>query len=100
MEVSYRKESYGDFVLVRPYGNREGAGYGEGDGTASGARLNGAVRWVTHPRRRSDGAMLPDAHGVIQTRDGALVMFSLHGRTIWVPTGGTTVDRQLLVTMF
>ena len=60
-----------DFVLVRPYGSEEGAGYGELRGTATGERLAGLVRAVNHPRRRSDGTMLPDLHGLIETTDGA-----------------------------
>jgi hypothetical protein len=68
-------------VLVAPYGSEEAHAYGEGDGTASGDRLRGSVRWSNHPRRRSDGAFLPDVHGVIQTEDGANVIFSMSGRT-------------------
>jgi hypothetical protein len=82
-ELRYTSE----FVLVQPYGTEEGSGYGEGDGTVLGERLNGTVRWVNHPRRRSDTAMLPDAHGVITTEDGATVLFSLGGRTVWSEDG-------------
>jgi len=72
-----------DFVLVQPFGTEEGSGYGEGDGTVRGERLTGSARWVNHPRRRSDTAMLPNAHGAITTDDGAKVLFSLSGRTVW-----------------
>jgi len=44
MELGYREESFGKFVLVRPYGGDEGIGYGEGDGTVIGERLRGAGR--------------------------------------------------------
>lgn len=100
MELAYREESFGKFVLVRPYGGQEGSGYGEGDGVVRGARLSGRVRWVNHPRRRSDGAMLPDAHGIIQTNDGTQVLFSLHGRTVWVDAGGRRKGRQVLMVLF
>ncbi len=81
MELAYREEpAYGGtFLLIRPYGGEEGTGYGEGDGTLTGPKLQGKARWVNHPHRRGDGAMLPDTHGVILTADGAQIMFSLQG---------------------
>ena len=98
LELSYRSMSTlgTEFVLVRPYGTEEGAGYGEGDGQVSGSRLNGIVRWVNHPHRRSDGVMLPEAHGVIQTDDEATLLFSLQGRTAFVGEQG----QQLLLVLF
>ena len=55
MELVYREEALygGKFLLVRPYGGEEGSGYGEGDGSVSGSKLSGRVRWVNHPHRRS-----------------------------------------------
>lgn len=98
MELVYQEApGLGDkFLLIRPYGSEEGAGYGEGDGAVSGPQLQGTLRWVNHPHRRSDGAMLPNAHGVIRTTDGATVMFSLHGRTFFDGNTG----KQLLLTTF
>jgi hypothetical protein len=98
MELVYREEPLygGKFMVVRPYGGEEGSGYGEGDGIVSGPKLKGAVRWVNHPHRRSDGTMLPDAHGVIVTDDGALVMFTLQGRTFFENDTG----KQVLTTLF
>jgi hypothetical protein len=87
IELTYR----GGFTLVRPYGSEEGAGYGEGDGRASGPRLAGSLRWVNHPRRRSDQTMLPDAHGLITTNDGQSVIFTFSGRTGWVGDTGVQV---------
>lgn len=84
------------FLLIHPYGGEEGSGYGEGTGTVTGPRLQGGLRWVNHPHRRSDGAMLPDTHGVVQTDDGATVMFSLQGRTFFDGDTG----KQLLLTLF
>src|SRR4051794_38645952 len=65
LEMEYREEAvYGtSFVLIRHYGGEEGSGYGEGDATFTGPRLQGSARWVNHPHRRSDGSMMPDAHG-------------------------------------
>jgi hypothetical protein len=98
MELVYREEpTYGGkFLLVRPYGGEEGTGYGEGDGTVSGPKLQGSLRWVNHPHRRSDGSMLPDAHGVIMTDDAAAVLFSLQGRTVFEHDQG----KQLLSVIF
>ena len=98
MELTYREEpAYkGKFLLVRPYGGEEGTGYGEGDGTLTGPKLQGKARWVNHPHRRSDGAMLPDVHGVIMTHDGAEILFTLQGRTFFEDDTG----KQLLHTTF
>lgn len=100
MDLFYRKESYGEFVLVRPYGTEEGSGYGEGDGKVNGEKLRGSVRWVNHPRRRGDRTMLPDAHGLIRTDDAADILFALQGRTGWVEAGGRRRGRQVLATLF
>ncbi len=86
------------FVLVQPYNTEEGSAYGEGDGTVSGAQLNGSLRWVNHPHRRSDAVMLPDAHGVILTDDKATLLFSLQGRTNFVSNKGQQLLRMLFET--
>ena len=98
MELSYREVPLtgGKFVLVRPYGGEEGTGYGEGDGTVSGQRIKGRVRWANHPHRRSDGSMLPDAHGIIVTNDQAVILFSFQGRTVFEAGMG----KQLLSVLF
>jgi len=98
MQLAYREEraSGGAFVMVRPYGTEEGTGYGEMDGTVTGERLQGTVRCVNHPHRRSDGTMLPDLHGVIRTNDGVLVMMTVQGRTVFEGENG----RQLLTVIF
>lgn len=76
MELAYQ----GAFVLSQPYGSLEGAGFGIGAGVVSGDRLAGTVRWVNHPRRRSDGSMLLDAHAVITTEEGCDILCSWQGR--------------------
>ena len=73
----------GGFTLVKPFGGEDGAGYGEGSGTVRGERLAGTCVWSNHPRRRGDGRMLPDAHGLIVTGDGAQVLFDLRGVTVF-----------------
>jgi hypothetical protein len=89
-----------DFHLVRPYGNESGLGWGVGNGTVTGEQLSGDVQWSNQPRRRGDGVMLPNARGIISTRDGAEIIFDLTGRTVFVDRGGETVGRQLLMTLF
>lgn len=98
MELAYREEpTYGGkFLLTRPYGGEEGTGYGEGDGTLTGPKLQGKARWVNYTHRRSDGAMLPDVPGVIMTHDGAEILFTLQGRTFFEDD----TDKQLLHTTF
>ena len=83
LELAYRDLPGFDtsVVFVQPYDSDEGTGYGEGEGTVSGPRLNGTVRWVNHPHRRSDQTYLPDAHGIIRTDEGATLLFTLQGRT-------------------
>jgi hypothetical protein len=90
LQLSYSDEG---FVLVRPYGSEEGSGWGEGDGTISGDRVRGTVRWMNSPHRRSDVVMEPHAHGRIHTDDGAVILFLLEGRT---PLEGDEAGQQLL----
>lgn len=75
MELDYE----GGFFVMAPYGEREGSGYGDGGGRVFGDRLSGSVRWSNHPHRREDGVLVPDAHGVIETDDGARILFHLGG---------------------
>ena len=90
----------GKFTFVKPYDGLEGAGYGTGEGTARGPRLNGSVRWSSHPRRRSDGTMQPAGEGLITTDDGALVLFSFSGRTVTLRTETGEKGGQLLHVLF
>ena len=98
VELAYREEPLtgAKFQLVRPYGGEEGKGYGEDDGTVTGPRLQGHLRWVNHPHRRNDDIMLPDAHGIIVTNDHAVIMFTLQGRTFFEEGLG----KQLLSILF
>ena len=53
--------------------------YVTGEGSVSGERLSGELRWTNHPRRRADGVWLPRYHGAIATADGADVLFVMAG---------------------
>src|SRR2546421_3918220 len=80
--LQYRSDSPAS--AVAPAGDREGAFIGSGDGTATGARLRGTVRWslwsgsCVYPLIR-EGQKIPDGlHlctmnpvGFIETPDGA-----------------------------
>lgn len=48
------------------------------EGRAAG-RLSARLRAANYPRRRVDGTLLPDFRGVLETDDGATVLFSWHG---------------------
>jgi hypothetical protein len=99
MDFTYRLEPLYDdvFKYVVPYGTQEASLYGEGDAVFRGERLNGTARFVNHARRRSDGVNLPDAHGIIRTDDGAVVLFTMQGRTQPASDGKR---RQLLTVLF
>ena len=91
---------YLDDHFPKPYGDESGPGWGIGEGSVSGDRLNGAIKWSNHPSVRSDGVALPDFRGVISTADGAKVLVSLTGRTVFLPRENETVGRQLLMALF
>ncbi len=84
------------FVLMRPFGSEEGAGFGGGDGTVTGVKLNGSVRWMNYPHRRSDSSMIPHVTGVITTDDGVQIVFALDGGRAHFE--GAHADQMLLVT--
>lgn len=87
-------------LLVRPYGSEEGLVFGQGGGKVIGERLRGSAHWFNHAHRRSDGVMLPDMQGVITTEDGAVIAFSMQGRTVWVPTREGILGNQMLYVSF
>ena len=79
MEFKYGE---GGFTQLTPFGGTEGQGYGVGVGVVKGERLEGSLRWSNTPRRRSDGVLLPDTDGLIETMDGARIFFSLRGYSL------------------
>lgn len=98
MRMSYRND---EFHLIKPYGGEEGSGYGEGEGSVAGNRINGKVRWVNHPRRRSDGRMLPNAGGLVETEDGVEITFLMQGRTVFkTKPDGSRVGGHLVWLLF
>jgi hypothetical protein len=56
----------------------EGRSFFLAEGRTRG-RLSARLRAANFPRRRVDGALTPDFHGVLETDDGATVLFSWQG---------------------
>jgi hypothetical protein len=56
-------------------------------------RISGRFRGANHPHRRSDGTFLPDLQGIIETDDGAQVLFDYRGYGRAYPVG----RRQVVV---
>ena len=56
-------------------------------------RISGLFRGANHPHRRSDGTFLPDFQGVIETDDGAEILFDYRGYGRAYPIG----RRQIVV---
>ncbi len=48
------------------------------EGRSTG-RLSARLRAANFPRRRTDGTLTPDFHGVLETDDGATILFSWQG---------------------
>jgi Protein of unknown function (DUF3237) len=68
----------------QPYGSGEDSewvGFGHGDGKVEGG-LEGEIFWANYPRRREDGAWMPNARGVIRTTDGSEILVSMHGQSV------------------
>lgn len=56
------------------------------EGQCTGA-ITGRFRGANHPRRRTDLTFTPDLQGVIETEDGAVVMFDYQGYGRAYPKG-------------
>ena len=76
-------------IVIMPYGGYEAVAFGGGDGRVTGERLNGATRWSNFPRRREDGTFMPNITGVIETDDGATVLYETTGVSL-PPSEGST----------
>jgi hypothetical protein len=63
--------------LTGPDGTEE-QGFLIAEGRSEG-RLSARFRAANYPRKRVDGTLLPDFRGVLETDDGATILFSWHG---------------------
>jgi hypothetical protein len=59
-------------------GGTEGQGFLLVEGRAEG-RLTGRLRAANYPRQRTDGTLTPDFRGVLETDDGATIVFTWRG---------------------
>lgn len=50
-------------------------------------RIAGRFRGANHPQRRGDGTFLPNFQGVIETEDGATILFDFRGYGRAYPVG-------------
>ena len=73
----------------------EGQHFYLAEGVCEG-RLKGTFRGANHPRRRGDGTFEPDFQGVIETTDGATIIFEHLGYGRAYPVG----RRQIVVAGF
>lgn len=77
--------------LTGPAGKEEQHFY-LAEGKCTG-RLAGRFRGANHPRRRTDLTYTPDFQGVIETEDGAVIMFDYQGYGRAYPVG----RRQIVI---
>jgi len=68
---------------------KEGQSFLIAEGRTEG-RVAARYRAANFPRRRTDGALLPDFRGVLETDDGATVLFSWHGYAL--PRAGSKLE--------
>jgi len=65
-------------VDLRGESGSEGQSFLIAEGRCEG-RLSARLRAANFPRRRTDGTLTPDFRGVLETDDGATVLFAWHG---------------------
>jgi hypothetical protein len=73
--------------LVGEHGT-EGRSFFLAEGRAEG-RLSARLRAANFPRRRVDGTLVPEFRGVLETDDGATILFSWHGYGTAADGGGS-----------
>jgi hypothetical protein len=81
-------------VELKDGGATEGQGFLLVEGRSEG-RLTGRLRAANIPRQRTDGTLTPEFLGVLETDDGAVVVFAWHGYGVATDAG----SRQLLGSM-
>jgi uncharacterized protein DUF3237 len=59
-------------------GGTEGQNFLLTEGRCEG-RIAATWRGANYPRRRTDGTVMPDFRGVLETDDGATILFAWHG---------------------
>jgi Protein of unknown function (DUF3237) len=75
------------WTVTRPGGDgAEGQSFLIAEGRATG-RLSARYRAANYPRRRADGSLEPTFRGVLETDDGATVLFHWEGLAAMTPSG-------------
>src|SRR5919106_4304693 len=64
----------------------EGRGFLLAEGRSAG-RLSARYRAANFPRKRSDGALVPEFRGVLETDDGAVILFEWQGLAVLSDSG-------------
>ncbi len=64
-------------IELAPIGDKVGQLVGGGDGTLTGPRMRGTVRWSNYETTGEDLVCALQVPGVIQTHDGALIQFEI-----------------------
>jgi hypothetical protein len=64
----------------------EGHGFLLAEGHSAG-RLSARYRAANFPRKRSDGALVPEFRGVLETDDGAVILFEWQGLAVLSDSG-------------
>lgn len=75
--VHFRPQEHWSVGLTGP-GGEEGQSFLLAEGRSEG-RVAAAWRGANAPRRRTDGTNTPDFRGVLETDDGATILFAWHG---------------------
>jgi hypothetical protein len=70
-------------IELAPTGDKVGQLVGGGDGTLTGPRVRGTVRWSNYETTREDLVCALQVPGIIQTHDGAEIGFE--GRELAMP---------------
>jgi hypothetical protein len=75
----------------------EGRGFLLAEGRSTG-RLSARFRAANFPRKRSDGALVPEFRGVLETDDGAVILFEWQGLAVLSDSGMRRLLGSLLHT--
>jgi len=79
------------WTVTRPGGEgAEGQSFLIAEGRATG-RLSARYRAANYPLRRADGALEPSFRGVLDTDDGATILFHWEGLASMTPSGMRTL---------
>jgi hypothetical protein len=73
-------------VKLQASGGTEGQSFLIAEGRTEG-RVTARYRAANYPRRRVDGALVPEFRGVLETDDGATIVFSWSGLATLTETG-------------